>query len=107
LAGLSSWTAKTALPAATATATGISEIRLATEAVAAKAKTRKSGPGGCQSCRSDRTAPPPARSAAIGTDHHERASKELTSTPRPTDAVSRDPRVVCIRTRDRCTRLRP
>ena len=92
---------------ATSRATGTSAGRLGIDAHAAKAKTRKSGPGGCQSWASETSDPTAATSAVAGTATQARYGERPTTTPAVVAPVSSTASVVCIRVRERCTWLRP
>ena len=71
------------------------------------AKSRKSGPEGCQSKTVDATDPAAATSALSSTSAHGPTPTADTSAPSPTAVTSDRPAVHCMAARGRCTRLRP
>jgi hypothetical protein len=77
------------------------------DAQAAKAKTRNSGPGGCQSWASETSEPPTATTAVAGTASQARCGDSPTTTPAVVAAVRSTVSVSCIRVRERWTWLRP
>jgi hypothetical protein len=100
-------TANSALPLAMPAATGTSERACGTDATAPNAKTRNSGPGGCQSWTAAITEPSTATTAAIPTATHARDARFPTSTPATTETVSSAPALACMTARDRWMWLRP
>ena len=100
-------TANAADSPATTSAVTTSTGRLSSEAHAANAKTRNSGPRGCQSWRSESSEPPAARAAVSGTAHQARCSESPTTTPPAVARVSSTARVPCMRSREIATWVRP
>src|SRR6478735_10872215 len=80
-------TAKAAEPPATPRAVGRSATDDGIAAQAANAKTRNSGPGGCQPSASDANEPSAATVAAAGTAIQARSGAVPTSVPSPTATV--------------------
>ncbi len=99
-------TASAAEAAATPRATGTSPAVEGTEAVAPKAKTRKSAPGGCQAWRSESVEPSAATPAASGTASQARCGEVATTVPSPTASTRSVASVSCMRRRSAPPRSR-
>lgn len=95
------------LAAHTAAATGASPGLCGAEATAPNAKTRNSGPGGCQSWTEETTVPSPATRQQPATTSQSCESAAAASTPRTTEPVRAAPALACMAARDRWTWLRP